>query len=79
MKNSKNAFLLQSIETQTSILNATVLQREKFMQLIGREMRLEHVDIAHWAGLGGVRYVPSDFVDKADKGEEKVDAVKRLF
>ncbi len=30
-------------------------------------MRLEHVDIAHWAGLGGVRYIPSDFVDKLEK------------
>ena len=22
----------------------------------------QHVDIAHWAGLGGVRYIPADFV-----------------
>ncbi len=62
------------MEGQTSILNATVLQREKFIRLISREMRLEHVDITHWAGLGGVRYIPSDFVDKLEKGEESVDA-----
>ena len=24
---------------------------------------LQHVDIAHWAGLGGVRYIPADYVD----------------
>lgn len=57
LENTKRFFLtFQSIESQTSILNATVLQREKFIQLIGREIRLEHVDIAHWAGLGGVRW-----------------------
>ena len=55
---------MQGIEAQTSILNATVVQREKFIDLIGSEVRLEHVDIAHWAGLGGVRYIPSDFLDQ---------------
>ena len=55
-----------------------MLQREKFIQLIGREIRLEHVDIAHWAGLGGVRYIPSDFVDQIEKEEQEqeVDAVR---
>ena len=24
----------------------------------------QHVDIAHWAGLGGVRYIPFDYVNK---------------
>ena len=24
---------------------------------------LQHIDIAHWAGLGGVRYIPSEYVD----------------
>ena len=23
----------------------------------------QHIDIAHWAGLGGVRYIPSEYVD----------------
>ena len=23
----------------------------------------QHVDIAHWAGLGGVRYIPADYID----------------
>ena len=24
---------------------------------------LQHIDIAHWAGLGGVRYIPSEYVE----------------
>lgn len=70
--------IFQGIETQTSILNATVLQREKFLDLILKEVRLEQVDITHWAGLGGVRYIPSEFIDKESKdGKEEVDAVWR--
>ncbi len=69
---TNKSFFFQSIDTQTSILNATVLQRQKFIELISQEVRLEHVEITHWAGLGGVRYIPSEFIDK--KGEE-VDAV----
>ncbi len=44
-----------------------MLQREKFIQLISKEPRLEHVDITHWAGLGGVRYVPSELIDNLEK------------
>ena len=25
---------------------------------------MQHIDIAHWAGLGGVRYIPSEYVDQ---------------
>ena len=48
----------QALENQTSILNATVCQREKFIQLIEDEIRLQLVEIPHWAGLGGVCYIP---------------------
>ena len=24
---------------------------------------MQHIDIAHWAGLGGVRYIPSEYVE----------------
>ena len=55
-----------------------MLQREKFIRLIGKEVRLEHVDISHWAGLGGVRYIPSEFVEKhhgkEGEKEKSVDA-----
>ena len=29
------------------------------------------MDIAHWAGLGGVRFIPQDFIlaDKGERGE----------
>ena len=67
---------------QTSILNATVVQREKFLKLIEDEPRLERVDIVNWAGLGGIRYIPTEVVSKAAskvegdeaKEEEKEDA-----
>ena len=50
---------------QTSILNATVVQREKFLKVIDDEPRLERVDIVNWAGLGGIRYIPSEVVSTA--------------
>lgn len=37
-------------------LNKWLLKHKRFL--------LQHVDIAHWAGLGGVRYIPVDYVDK---------------
>ena len=67
---------VEGIETQISILNATVLQREKFINLIAKELRLEHVEITHWAGLGGVRYIPSQFIDSELKEGEELDAEK---
>ena len=33
---------------------------------------LQHIDIAHWAGLGGVRYIPSEYVD-TESGNLKQD------
>lgn len=56
----------QSVQNQSAILNATVVQRQKFMKLISEEVRLEPVEIAHWAGLGGVRYIPSEYVDRLE-------------
>jgi len=55
---------LQCVDEKCAILNATVTQRTKFMELIELEPSVQHVDIAHWAGLGGVRYIPFDYVDK---------------
>ena len=54
---------LQCVEEKCGILNATVTQRTKFMELIDLEPSVQHVDIAHWAGLGGVRYIPADYID----------------
>ena len=32
---------------------------------------MQHIDIAHWAGLGGVRYIPSDYVEQTTSEEEQ--------
>jgi hypothetical protein len=29
---------------------------------------VQHVDIAHWAGLGGVRFIPQDFILSEEGG-----------
>ena len=63
----------QGLETQTSILNATVCQRDRFINLISQEVRLEHIEIAHWAGLGGVSYLPMDFRPDIEEVEIAVD------
>jgi len=72
---------LQCVDEKCGILNATVTQREKFMELIDQDPSAQHVDIAHWAGLGGVRYLPSDYVDTegkiTDMGEEDLDLVNQ--
>ena len=31
---------------------------------------LQHVDISHWAGLGGVRYLPRDYVESGGEGPD---------
>jgi len=54
---------LQCLDDKCAILNSTVAQRSKFIELIKSEQNLQHIDIAHWAGLGGVRYIPSEYVD----------------
>ena len=35
-------------------------QREKFIELIEAEIKLQLVEIPHWAGLGGVCYIPPE-------------------
>ena len=56
----KNFLQKQALENQTAILNATVCQREKFIELIEAEIKLQLVEIPHWAGLGGVCYIPPE-------------------
>jgi len=62
---------LQGVETQTSILNATVDQREKFIRLIEQEPKLEYVEIPHWAGLGGICYLPPELMKTEDENAAK--------
>ena len=54
-------------------MNATVCQRDRFINLISQEVRLEHIEIAHWAGLGGVSYLPMDFRPDMEEVEIAVD------
>merc|ERR1719273_2857304 len=65
------AFII-ALENQTSILNATVCQRKKFIDLISREEKLDLVEIPHWAGLGGVCYIPPELQEKA-KDQDHAD------
>ena len=65
---------MQGLETQTSILNATVCQRDRFIDLISQEVKLEHIEIAHWAGLGGVSYLPMEFRPETEDVEIRIEA-----
>ena len=64
------AFII-ALENQTAILNATVCQREKFIKLIEAEKALELVEIPHWAGLGGVCFIPLEL--RQEDGKEDVE------
>merc|ERR1719244_1917414 len=73
---------LQVLQEKCDILDATVAQRAKFMELIELDPSVQHVDIAHWAGLGGVRYIPSEFLDEetgkvVELGEEELRVVNQ--
>ena len=37
--------------------------RFKIENISYNHLYIQHVDIAHWAGLGGVRYIPADYID----------------
>lgn len=55
---------LQCFEEKCDILNATVAQRSKFIKIIETNPAVQYINIAHWAGLGGVRFIPQEFIDK---------------
>ena len=48
-------------------------QRDKFIELIGQEVKLENIEIAHWAGLGGVSYLPPEFRSTLEDVEVEVN------
>lgn len=62
---------------QLVILNATVRQKHKFRLALESHNNLELVKVSHWAGLGGVRFIPSSWVGRLDQlddaGREEVD------
>lgn len=71
------AFIV-GLENQTSILNATVCQRQKFMQLIEKEEKLEMVEIPHWAGLGGVCYIPPELRQNTQDGDPETGHLEQM-
>ena len=49
---------LIDLEPSVQVIRFTIEHLSHHLLLL-----LQHVDIAHWAGLGGVRYIPADYVD----------------
>uniref|UniRef100_A0A6B0VGA9 Pyridoxal-dependent decarboxylase domain-containing protein 1 n=1 Tax=Ixodes ricinus TaxID=34613 RepID=A0A6B0VGA9_IXORI len=47
---------------QLAILNATVRQKRKFRRALEHHENLALVEVCHWAGLGGVRYIPGPWL-----------------
>lgn len=39
---------------------------------------LQHIDIAHWAGLGGVRYIPSEYVELTSVPDPDTGTARQL-
>lgn len=39
---------------------------------------LQHIDIAHWAGLGGVRYIPSEYVELTSVPDTDTGTARQL-
>ncbi|KAG7302546.1 hypothetical protein JYU34_012466 [Plutella xylostella] len=55
--------LQAAVEAQMHVLTATVELREPFQQKVTESPLLRLVHVPGWAGLGGVRYVPSGWDD----------------
>ncbi|OWF47610.1 putative pyridoxal-dependent decarboxylase domain-containing protein 2 [Mizuhopecten yessoensis] len=68
--------LLQCLNTQIAILDATVLNRDKLKAMTSRESRLRLLDMPSWAGLGVVQYIPESWQNKGDDLPE--EAVKEI-
>ena len=39
---------------------------------------MQHIDIAHWAGLGGVRYIPSEYVELTSVPDPDTGTARQL-
>jgi len=73
-----NAFI-QCLVEKCDILNATVAQRSKFIELMKEEPSVEYVDISHWAGLGGVRFIPQDLAaNQESEGVAEPETLKLI-
>ncbi|GBM45197.1 hypothetical protein AVEN_123331-1, partial [Araneus ventricosus] len=55
------------LQQQVEILSATVQQKEKLYQDHAKYPKLQLVEIANWAGMGGVRYIPEFWADRLNE------------
>ncbi|GFS50973.1 pyridoxal-dependent decarboxylase domain-containing protein 1 [Trichonephila inaurata madagascariensis] len=55
------------LQEQIEILNATVRQKEELYRDFKKYPKLQLVEIANWAGMGGVRYIPEFWVDRLNE------------
>ncbi|XP_022193102.2 pyridoxal-dependent decarboxylase domain-containing protein 1 isoform X2 [Nilaparvata lugens] len=57
---------INCLDQQLEILSATVVHKETFQQLVAASPQLRLVELAGWAGLGGVRYLPQGWAAGQD-------------
>lgn len=67
------------LHKQLAILNATVRQKRNFRECLRNHANLELVDVCHWAGLGGVRFVPDNLVGRTGALDETERAQLNRF
>ncbi|XP_076334791.1 putative pyridoxal-dependent decarboxylase domain-containing protein 2 isoform X3 [Tachypleus tridentatus] len=67
------------LQQQVAILNATVHQKDTFTKLLVHHENLQLVEIANWAGLGGVRFIPGQWVgllnELTERGKEEINKI----
>lgn len=68
---------LCNLQHQISILNYTVIQKEKLYQNHRNHRKLRLVEIENWAGVGGVRYIPDFWANRVewitDTGKQEIN------
>ncbi|XP_052761323.1 pyridoxal-dependent decarboxylase domain-containing protein 1-like isoform X2 [Mya arenaria] len=74
-KDDVKAFV-RSLKSQISILDATVLNYEKFRLVTAEQENLRLVEVDNWAGLGAVQYIPSEYLD--DLNNLSVEALQDI-
>ena len=66
--------LVACLEQQIDILVATVQHADTFVKLVSENDSLHLVEMPGWAGLGGVRYAPSTWVNvMTDQAKEELN------
>ncbi|XP_061167999.1 putative pyridoxal-dependent decarboxylase domain-containing protein 2 isoform X2 [Saccostrea echinata] len=77
----------ESLKKQIAILDATVLQRDRFCAIVEAQDNLRIVEVPNWAGLGVVQYMPEEWRErmtdlpdnaKRDINNINTELVKRL-